>query len=208
MNFGFSFFDKLLITTYFSLQLSLLSLSRSAFLHVDARSGFNRLQAAVFQGDYDTFSKAIIYLGNLFKDMNFQKTGTQAMEFPGKTASEILTALQDKGEGYVKIKKLYEEEDEKIKTLTELHRCKDNNDAEKAVELVLNEGVDVNIPGKSNRTPLLCASPSASGEFIETLLDLGADVNAQTTDDKVKPLHLATCYGNYMAKNILLNEGA
>ena len=196
------------MTSYFSLQPSLLSLSRTAFLHVDARSGFNRLQAAVFQGDYDTFSKAIIYLGNLFKDMNFQKTGTQAMEFPGKTALEILLATQNKGEGNVKIEELYKEYVEKIDTLTELHLCKDNNDAEKAVELVLNEGVDVNIPGKSNRTPLLWACPSASGEFIETLIDLGADINAQRTDDKVAPLGLAAYLNNYMAVDILLKHGA
>ena len=140
--------------------------------------------------------------------MNLQKTGSQAKAFPGKTALEILLALQDKGEGNVKIEELYKMEVEKIDTLTELHLCKDNNDVEKAVEIVLNEGVDINIPGKSNRTPLLWASLTASGEFIETLIDLGADVNAQRTDDKVSPLHLAAHFNNYMAVDILLKHGA
>ena len=196
------------MTSYFSLQPSLLSLSRTAFLHVDARSGFNRLQAAVFQGDYDTLCRAIIYLGNFVKDMNLQKIGSRAKVFPGKTASEILLATQNKGEGYVKIEELYKKHVEKIDKLTELHLCTDDNDAEKAVELVLNEGVDVNIPGKSNRTPLLWACPSASGEFIETLIDLGADINAQRTDDKVAPLDLAADLNNYMAVDILLKHGA
>ena len=139
--------------------------------------------------------------------MNSQKTGSQVKAFPGKTASEILLALQDKGEGYVNIGELYKEQVEKIDTLTELHLCQDNNDAEKAVELVLNEKVDINIPGKSNRTPLLWACLSASGEFIKTLIDLGADVNAQRTDDKVTPLFLAAHWNNYMAVDILLKHG-
>ena len=140
--------------------------------------------------------------------MNLQKTGSHAKVFPSKTALEILLALQDKGEGNVKIEELYQEEVEKRHTLTELHLCKDNNDAEKAVEIVLNEGVDINIPGKSNRTPLLWASLSASGEFIKTLIDLGADLNVQRTDDKVSPLCLAAGWKNYMAVDILLKHGA
>ena len=140
--------------------------------------------------------------------MNVQKTGSQAKVFPGKTASEILLALTDKGEGYVKIEKLYHNDVEKIDTLTELHSCRGNNDVEKAVEIVLNEGVDINIGGKSNRTPLLWASLSASGKFIETLIDLGADVNAQRTDDKTVPLFLAAHWNNYMAVDILLKHGA
>ena len=179
------------------------------FLHVDARSGFNRFQAAVFHGDYDTLRKTSnTYIGNFVQEMNFKKTGSQAKAFPGKTALEILLALQDKGEGNVKIEELYKEYVEKIDTLTELHFCQDNNDVEKAVEIVLNEGVDINIPGKSNRTPLLWASPSASVEFIKTLIDLGADVNAQRTDDKVAPLHLAAGWNNYVAVDILLKHGA
>ncbi|PFX22728.1 Ankyrin-1 [Stylophora pistillata] len=186
---------------------SLRSLSKKAFLHVDARSGFNRLHAAVFHGDYDTVLRAYAYLDNLVQDMSFHKTGNQAKAFPGKTALEILLALQEKGEGNVDIDKLYKEGVEKIDTLTELHLCKCTNDAEKAVEIVLNEGVDINIPGKSNRTPLMWASTSSS-EFIKTLIDLGADVNAQRTDDQTAPLILATCWNNYMAADILLKHGA
>ena len=140
--------------------------------------------------------------------MYFQKTGSQAKVFPGKTASEILLALQDKGEGYAKIDKLYKEHVGKVDTLTELHLCHADNDVEKAVELVLNEGVDINIPGKSNRTPLLWACSSASGEFIKTLIDLGADVNAQRADEEVVPLCLAASWNNYMAVDILLKHGA
>ena len=140
--------------------------------------------------------------------MNLKKTESHANVFPSKTAFEILLALQEKGEGNVKIEEMYNKVVEKINTLTELHSCQDNNDVEKAVEIVQNEGVDINIPGKSNRTPLLWASLSASGKFIETLIDLGADVNAQRTDDKVASLYLAAYWNNYMAVDILLKHGA
>ena len=140
--------------------------------------------------------------------MKLQKTGSQAKAYPGKTALEILLALQDIGERNDKIEEWYKECVEKISTSTELHSCQDNNDVEKAVEIVLNEGMDVNIPGKNNRTPLLWASPTASGKFIETLIDLGADVNAQRTGDKVASLYLAADWNNYMAVDILLKHGA
>ncbi|XP_022777644.1 ankyrin-1-like [Stylophora pistillata] len=140
--------------------------------------------------------------------MSFPKTGNQSKAFPGKTALEILLALQEKGEGNVEIDNLYKEDVEKSDTFTELHLCRCNNDAEKAVEIVLNEGVDINIPGKSNRTPLLWVSLSSSGEFIQTLIDLGANVNVQRTDDKTTPLRLATTWNNYMAADILLRHGA
>ncbi|PFX14127.1 Ankyrin-1 [Stylophora pistillata] len=84
----------------------------------------------------------------------------------------------------------------------------DNDDAEKVVELVLNEGVDINIPSKNNRAPLFSASSSSSGEIIETLLDLGANIDAKSTDDEVAALYLAASCGNYMATEILLRHGA
>ena len=48
------------------------------------------------------------------------------------------------------------------------------------IELVLNDGIDINVAAKRNITPLVWASPAASGLSIKTLIDLGADVNAQT----------------------------
>ena len=140
--------------------------------------------------------------------MNFQKTESHAKVFPGKTAFEILLALQEKEEIYVTALKLYKDYVGIIDTLTELHLCLDNNDVEKTIEIVLNEGVVVDTPGKNNLTPLFWASQSASGEFIETLIDLGADVNAQRTDDKVASLYLAADWNNYMAVDILLKHGA
>ena len=140
--------------------------------------------------------------------MNFQKTGSHAKVFPGKTAFEILLALQDKEEIYVTALELYKDYVGIIDTLTELHLCLDNNDVEKTIEIVLNEGVVVDTPGKNNLTPLFWASQSASSEFIETLIDLGADVNAQRTHNKIAPLHMAVCGNNYMAVDILLKHGA
>ena len=52
-----------------------------------------------------------------------------------------------------KIKAFLDREVEKAGTLTELHRCGDNDDAELAVELVLRHGIDVNSVAKGGRTP-------------------------------------------------------
>ena len=73
---------------------------------------------------------------------------------------------------------------------------------------MLNDGLDINTPALCNRTPLLWSSLSSSGEFIETLIELGANVNAQRTDDKVAPLILSSGWNNFMAVYLLLNHGA
>ena len=193
---------------HFSLQVSLKALSRNAFLHVDRRSGFNLLQAAVLEGKYSTVFKAHGLLGNFVNEMNFEKTGSNAKCFPGKTSADILASLDKKRKEHADIEKLYKDMVEIYNSLAELHLCHWNDDAEQAVELVLNQGVDINIPAQSNRTPLLVSSLSSSNQFIKTLVDLGAYVNVQRTDDKLAPLGLAAEWNNYMATRIFLLYGA
>ena len=120
--------------------------------------------------------------------------------------ADILANLETKRRDHYNIEQLYGEIVCKVSTLTELRRCKWCNDSEKAVELVLNDGFDINTSALCNRTPLLWASLSSSGEFIETLMNLGADVNAQRIDDKITPLILSTCWNNYMAIHLLLER--
>ena len=175
---------------------------------MDRESGFNLLQAVAFEGKYDTVFKAHALLVNFVKEMNFEKTGSNAKCFPGKTAIDILTSLDKKRKEHINIEKLYQGKVEVYNSLADLHLCARSDDAEKAVELVLNEDIDINIPAKCNRTPLLWASPSSSSQVIKTLVDLGADVNVQRTDDKFAPLSLAANWNNYMATNILLQYGA
>ena len=136
------------------------------------------------------------------------KIGNDTQLCPGKSAVDILSSLDKKKPGHAEIDKHYQEEVEKYTTLTQLHNCTRSGDAEMAVELVLNDGVDVDIPALCNRTPLLWASPSSSSTMIKTLIDLGADVNAQKTDDKAASLRLAACFNNYMATHLLLDHGA
>ena len=163
---------------------------------VDTQSGFNMLTAAVFEGNYDVVSKASVPLDNLQIQM-----GISAL-------ADTLANLEIKRSGHYKIESLYRKTVDKVNSLSELHQCKRGNDAEKAVELVLNDGLDINTPALCNRTPLLWASLSSSGEFIETLIDLGADVNAQRTDDKVTPLILSASWNNFMAVYLLLDHEA
>ena len=163
---------------------------------VDTRSGFNMLTAAVFEGNYNVVSKAFALLDNLETQMGIS------------AVADTLANLETKRSGHHKIESLYRETVDKVNTLSELHQCKRGNDAEKAVELVLSDGLVINTPALCNGTPLLWASLSSSGEFIETLIDLGANVNAQRTGDKATSLTLSADWNNFMAVTLLLNHGA
>ena len=163
-------------------------------MHVDTWSGFNMLTASVVEGNYDFFYKAHGQLSSL--------------EILTAAVADTLANLETKRPGHHKIEKFYRETVDKVNTLSVLHQCKRGNDAEKAVELVLNDGLDINTPALCNRTPLLWASLSSSGESIETLIDLGANVNAQRTDDKITPLILSGGWNNFMAVYLLLDHGA
>ena len=161
---------------------------------MDIRSGFNMLTAAVVEGNYDVFFKAHGQLSSL--------------EILTAAVADTLANLETKRPGHHEIERLNQEFVDKVNSLSELHRCAHRNDAEKAVELVLNDGLDINTPALCNRTPLLWASLSSSGEFIETLIDLGANVNAQRTDDKEAPLTLSSGWNKFMAVYLLLDRGA
>ena len=152
------------------------------------------LTAAVVEGNYDVFFNAHGQLSSV--------------EILTAAVADTLANLETKRPGHHKIEKFYRETVDKVNTLSVLHQCKRGNDAEKAVELVLNDGLDINTPALCNRTPLLWASLSSSGESIETLIDLGANVNAQRTDDKTTPLILSGGWNNFMAVYLLLDHGA
>ena len=152
------------------------------------------LTAAVVEGNYDFFFKAHGQLSSL--------------EILTAAVADTLANLETKRPGHHKIERLNQEFVDIVNSLSELHRCIRGNDAEKAVELVLNDGLEINTLALCNRTPLLWASLSSSGEFIETLIDLGANVNAQRTDDKNTPLNLSASWNNFMAVNLLLDHGA
>ena len=176
------------------MQLSLKSLAEKAFLHVDIRSGFNMLTAAVVEGNYDVFYNAHGQLSSL--------------EILTAAVADTLANLETKRPGHHKIERLNRKLMDVVNSLSELHQYAHRNDAEKAVELVLNDGLDINTPALCNQTPLLWASLSSSGLFIETLIELGANVNAQRTDDKEAPLILSAGCNNFMAVYLLLNHGA
>ena len=154
------------------------------------------LTAAVVEGNYDVVFKAHLLRSNLEIPMVVS------------AVADTLANLKTKRPDHRKIESFYRETVHKVNTLSELHHCKRGNDAEKAVELVLNDGLDINTPALCNRTPLLWASLSSSGEYIETLIDLGANVNAQRTDDKDTPLNLSSYWNNFMTVFLLLDNGA
>ncbi|XP_068739431.1 uncharacterized protein [Montipora capricornis] len=188
--------------------LSLRTSTKRAFLRTDSYSGFNLLQAAVLQGDSDSVYKASNYLENFVEEMKSQTISNNASIFRGKSAVDILSALDCRKPGHADIEKLYQRLVEIDETLNELHSCAKSGDVEKVIELVLNDGIDVNVAAKSKITPLLLASPMSSGVLIKTLIDLGADVNAQTAPGKKGPLLFAASSNNYVVTGMLLEHGA
>ena len=177
-------------------------MSRTAFLQVDKQSGFNMLQAAVLEGKFDIVLEASGLFDNFVEEMKLTRTGKNAKRFPGKTAVDILSFSYHPHNH--DIKRIYEKLAEDNSRLTE---C--NDDAELAVERVLNVGVDINARTSDNDyTVLLQASRSSSGQYIETLIDLGADVKAQRRESKETPLMLAADCNNYMAASLPLRHGA
>ena len=125
-------------------------------------------------------------------------------------AAEYDIVLKAQGlPSYKSIKRLYNEcaKDNSRQTKLQLATC--NDDAEEAVELVLNDGVDINVRASDNDyTVLMQASRSSSSQFIETLIDLGADINIQRKKSKETPLKLAAVWNNYMAVCLLVRHGA
>lgn len=163
---------------------------------IDQSSGFNMLQAAVYEGDYPTVVAASVYIDNFLEQMAMVRTLTSARSFPGKTALDIVSDLNK--EGHAQIRQIYLDQKGCMPTITELHKCADDGDVEKAVELVLKDGIDVNTKAEGNRTPLLWASLRSSSLYIKTLIDLGADTAFQR-EDQCTPLMMATHWNNYMA---------
>ena len=58
---------------------------------MDERSGFNLLQAAVFEEKYNIVLEASGLFNNFVEEMELTKTGKNAKEFIGKTAVDFLS---------------------------------------------------------------------------------------------------------------------
>ena len=197
------------------MQPSLKTLGRRAFTRTDEYSGFNLLQAAVIEGDYDTVTKASVHLESFVEEMNCRTTDEKASIFPGESAVDILQAVKGRKESHSLIGTIYKEFIEADLTLTELHSYARKDDVEMVIELVLNGRIDVNVAATRNITPLLWASMVASRLSVKTLIDLGADVNAQTIQDSTfggfnggTALRSAICGNNAAVVEVLLANKA
>ena len=185
---------------------------------MDKQSGFNLLQAAVLDGEYNIVLNAYGLLDNIVEEMELVTTGNNAKYLPGKTAvgilslierSNMLSHVKGRKPSHYSIERLYNEWAKNNSRLTELQWGTSHDDVEQAVEFVLNDCVDINTSVSDNDwTALLRASRSSSSQFIETLIDLGADVNAPRKEKKETPLVLAADWNNYMAAYLLVRHGA
>ena len=117
---------------------------------MDKQSGFNLLQAAVLDGEYNIVLNAHGLLDNIVEDMELVTTGNNAKDFPGKTAVDILSLIKRRTPGHHRIERLYNEWAKDNSRLTELQWTTCNDDGEQAVEFLLNDGVDINAPGSNS----------------------------------------------------------
>lgn len=75
-------------------------------------------------------------------------------------------------------------------------------------ELLLNHpGVDVNVKGLNNATPLITCVSRSWESAVQRLLDLGADISAQDNDGDTA-LHVAATINNERILKLLLDKGA
>ena len=120
------------------------------------------LQAAVLEGKYDIVLEASGLFNNFVEEMELTKTGKNAKEFIGKTAVDFLSLRKRTNPFHVDIERIYEKLSEDKSGMTELQWGTCNDDAEHSVELVVNNGVDINASGSDNDyTALLQASRSS-----------------------------------------------
>ncbi|XP_026463391.1 ankyrin-1-like [Ctenocephalides felis] len=81
------------------------------------------------------------------------------------------------------------------------------NNEKEAVQILIDNGIAVNITNEQNWTPLHVASTVGHSELLQLLIDKAAEVNV-ATDLKITPLHLAAHYGYKKIIEILLLNGA
>ena len=97
---------------------------------MDSHSGFNQIQAAVLQGDYDSVYKAITFLENFVEEMKCKTISNNASIFPGKSAVDILSPMK-----WRKVEELYQRLVAIDEKLSELHLCAKSGDVEKLLNL-------------------------------------------------------------------------
>jgi uncharacterized protein len=80
------------------------------------------------------------------------------------------------------------------------------------VQLLLDEGVDPNLPDRNNEGPLAHTMIPCATEAAKVLLARGANPNMQRRDDKRTPLHILAQYGgtghHFELAQLLLDNGA
>ncbi len=81
------------------------------------------------------------------------------------------------------------------------------NGHEKVVEILVNNGSNVNLPNKRGVVPLHVASQNGLEKVVEILVNSGSNVN-QPDEKGFTPLHSASQFGYEKIVQMFLNEGA
>ena len=77
-----------------------------------------------------------------------------------------------------------------------------------AVKQLLGQGVDVNLKGQNDATPLIVATLEGQTAVAELLIDSGGDINNQQNRFGITPLHAAAEENHIEIVKLLLEKGA
>jgi len=78
----------------------------------------------------------------------------------------------------------------------------------KIVEMLINEGANVNAKAEQGWTPLHYATGANDRETAELLIANGADLNSKNSNDQITPLHWAAWRGHKEVAGLLIAKGA
>ena len=87
-----------------------------------------------------------------------------------------------------------------------LYNASENGHLE-IVKILINAGVDVNLPVENGLTPLHISSHKGHVEVVEALIKAGAKVDSKISDDKT-PLHISSHEGHVKVVEALIKAGA
>ena len=172
-----------------------------ALIKINDASGYNFMHCACIEGNATNVKKVLNRHFVGIPDLENRTTKLAKEPYRHKTCREIVKGQAD--EGHKEILQTLNEANDDWQELSELHKAVQRGDIEDVVSLVVDQSMNVNTTAKRRETALHWASVNGSEEIVETLLQLGAEISAQT-DEGLTPLHMACLHNNFNVASCLL----
>ena len=159
---------------------------------VDEQTGYSILQAAVIAGDGDIIDQIMPFCLTFdIEPDNYRTTFFQQTKvFKSRLMSRAMKKLSGTRSQISKL---------------QIAVCSSN--VEKVIQLVCEENQEVNDSGDIGIRPLAVAAAVGNLEMVQTLIDLGAEIDAQDEHCRTA-LYYAVARKNIKAAHLLLKHGA